>query len=123
MHNGPPLDTSEESGDEILWRTVCGSEPDDTIAGADMRVAGSMKSNEECAAKKTIACPEISETERRAVGGEGGIRGRNLVTGSKRLRREAEIGVGSKGMTSARTEIGSGGGHAGLMTVNRVSSR
>ena len=51
VYDGAAFGTRKKSRDEVMWSAVGRSESNDAIAGADSRVTGSMKSNQESVAK------------------------------------------------------------------------
>ncbi len=123
MHDGSAMLDSQEAGDEIAGHAIRGREADDAIAGADVGVTGSMKSDEKTVAEQGIVLREIFEAEWGAVGGESGVRGRNLFAGAERARCMAEVAVriGCEGMPTASSEIGAARGYATLPAVDGVA--
>lgn len=62
-----------ESHDERPGMAIVGSESHDTIASADMRMAGAMQGDQERVSENMAGVVKISQPERRAMRSEGGV--------------------------------------------------
>ena len=102
-----------------------GEKRDDTIAGADMRMARPMQGNEEALAQRDIGVPEIIKSQRRTVRGKCRIGRGNLLARSERHRRLAERGIGirPRHVPAACRKIRPCCGDAGLLPIDRVFRR